>query len=48
VRLDRVAELRALSNRDCLLRLREGTPLRASRTCVDALRAALLAAGPGA
>ncbi|MBD8882172.1 response regulator transcription factor [Rhodanobacter sp. 7MK24] len=41
VRLDRVAELQALSNRDCLLRLRDGTPLRASRTYVDALRAAL-------
>ena len=47
VRLDRVAEVRALSNRDCLLRLRDGTPLRASRTYVDALRAALLAACPG-
>lgn len=43
VRLDRVAELQALSNRDHLLRLRDGTPLRASRTYVDALRAALLA-----
>jgi len=45
VRLDRVAELQALSNRDSLLRLHDGTPLRASRTYVDALRAALLAAG---
>lgn len=45
VRLDRVAELQALSNRDSLLRLRDGTPLRASRTYVDALRAALLAVG---
>jgi two-component system LytT family response regulator len=41
VRLDRVAELEALSNRDCLLRLRNGTPLRASRTYVEQLRAAL-------
>jgi two-component system LytT family response regulator len=43
VRIDRVAELEALSNRDCLLRLRDGTPLRASRTYVDALRVALAA-----
>lgn len=48
VRLDRVAELQALSNRDSLLRLRDGTPLRASRTYVDALRAALLAGAPPA
>jgi two-component system, LytTR family, response regulator len=41
VRIDRVAELEALSNRDCLLRLKDGTPLRASRTYVDPLRAAL-------
>lgn len=43
VRIDRIAELEALSNRDCLLRLRDGTPLRASRTYVDTLRAALAA-----
>lgn len=48
VRLDCVAELQALSNRDSLLRLHDGTPLRASRTYADALRAALLAACPGA
>jgi len=48
VRLDRVAELQALSNRDSLLRLHDGTPLRASRTYVDALRAALLAGAPPA
>ncbi|MBV8156109.1 MAG: response regulator transcription factor, partial [Dyella sp.] len=36
--VDRVAELVALSNRDCLLRLKDGTPLRASRTYVDSLR----------
>lgn len=46
VRLDRVAEMQPLSNRDHLLRLRDGTVLRASRTYVDALRAALLASGP--
>ena len=40
VRVDRIAELEALSNRDCLLRLKNGTPLRASRTYVDQLRAA--------
>ena len=45
VRLDRVAEMQALSNRDHLLRLRGGTVLRASRTYVDALRAALRASG---
>ena len=43
VRLDRVAELEALSNRDCLIRLRDGTPLRASRTYVDQLHAAFAA-----
>ena len=43
VRIDRIAELEALSNRDCLLRLRDGTPLRASRTYVDQLHAALAA-----
>ena len=41
VRLDRVAEMQPLSNRDHLLRLRDGTVLRASRTYVDVLRAAL-------
>lgn len=45
VRLDRVAEMQALSNRDHLLRLHDGTVLRASRTYVDALRAALLGHG---
>ena len=41
VRVDRIVEMEALSNRDSLLRLRDGTPLRASRTYGDALRAAL-------
>ena len=41
VRIDRVAEMQALSNRDALLRLHDGTLLRASRTYVDALRACL-------
>lgn len=34
VRLDLVAEMQALSNRDALIRLREGTPLRVSRTYI--------------
>lgn len=38
VRIDCVAELRALSNRDALLRLRDGTPVRASRTYIEPLR----------
>lgn len=37
VRIDRVAELQPLSNRDALLRLRDGTPLRASRTYIGPL-----------
>jgi len=41
VRLERVAELEVLPNRDCMLRLKDGTPLRASRTYIDQLRAAL-------
>lgn len=39
--IDRIAEMQALSNRDSLLRLRDGTPLRASRTYVEALHDAL-------
>ena len=41
VRLDCVAELQPLSNKDALLRLHNGVPLRVSRTYVDALRAQL-------
>lgn len=41
VRVARVAEIQALPNRDCLLRLHNGTPLRGSRTYGDALHAAL-------
>ena len=41
VRIDQVSELRALTNRDALLRLRDGTPVRASRTYVEALVQAL-------
>lgn len=41
VRLDRIAEMQALANRDCLLRLKDGTPLRVSRSYSDRLQAAL-------
>jgi two-component system LytT family response regulator len=41
VRLDVIAELRALTNRDAMLRLRDGTLLRASRTYMPALTQAL-------
>jgi two-component system LytT family response regulator len=41
VRLDTIAELRALTNRDALLRLRDGSLLRASRTYMPALTDAL-------
>jgi len=41
VRIDMVAELRALTNRDALLRLRDGTLVRASRTYMPALQEAL-------
>jgi len=41
VRLDQIAELRSLTNRDALLRLRDGSLLRASRTYMPALADAL-------
>ncbi|MDO8311051.1 MAG: LytTR family DNA-binding domain-containing protein [Sideroxyarcus sp.] len=41
VRIDQVAELRSLTNRDALLRLNDGTPLRASRTYIAPLIEAL-------
>lgn len=37
VRADCVAELQPLANRDAVLRLRDGTPVRASRTHVESL-----------
>ncbi|MBL8300645.1 MAG: response regulator transcription factor [Rhodanobacteraceae bacterium] len=37
VRLDRIAELQPTTNRDAMLRLHDGTPLRVSRTYVDVL-----------
>lgn len=45
VRLDQVAELQPLTNRDALLRLHDGTPLRVSRSYIDSLLSALHAAG---
>ena len=41
VRLDHVAELQPLTNRDAVLRLHDGTPVRVSRTYIDALLVAL-------
>lgn len=41
VRLDMIAELHSLTNRDALLRLRDGSVLRASRTYMPALAEAL-------
>ncbi|MGA7440471.1 MAG: LytTR family DNA-binding domain-containing protein [Luteibacter sp.] len=41
VRIDQVVELLPRPNRDAVLRLRDGTTLRASRTYIDALMAAL-------
>ncbi len=41
VRIEQVAELRALTNRDALLRLHDGTPVRASRTYIAPLIEAL-------
>jgi two-component system LytT family response regulator len=46
VRLDMVSELRALTNRDALLRLRDGSLLRASRTYTPALMAAIAGRTP--
>ena len=41
VRIDAVAEVQPLSNRDAMLRLHDGTPLRASRSWVPMLMARL-------
>ena len=43
--LDQVAEIQPLSNRDAMLRLHDGTPVRVSRTYTDALLQALHARG---
>ncbi|RDZ27259.1 LytR/AlgR family response regulator transcription factor [Lysobacter silvisoli] len=45
VRADQVVELRQLINRDAVLRLRDGTPLRVSRTYIDRLTAVLRECG---
>ncbi|TQM16825.1 LytTR family two component transcriptional regulator [Pseudoxanthomonas sp. 3HH-4] len=45
VRLDQVGELQPLTNRDAVLRLHDGTPVRVSRTYIDALLSALHAGG---
>lgn len=45
VRADRVAEFQPLTNRDAMLRLHDGTPVRVSRTYIDALLSALHATG---
>ena len=47
VRVAMIDELQPLANRDALLRLRNGTPVRASRTYMDALLARLRWADPG-
>jgi two-component system LytT family response regulator len=41
VRISELSEMRSLSNQDALLRLQDGTPLRASRTYIRQLRALL-------
>ena len=41
MRLDQVAEIQPLTNRDAVLRLHDGTPVRVSRTYIDALLSAL-------
>lgn len=46
VRIDQIAEMVALSNRDAMLRLRDGTPVRASRTYIEQLSQALKLARP--
>lgn len=45
IQLDQVAELQPLTNRDAMLRLQDGTPLRVSRTYIDALLTRLRDAG---
>lgn len=41
VRIDQIEEMHALANRDAMLRLRGGTPVRASRTYIEQLSQAL-------
>jgi len=41
VRMDRISEMQALANRDCLIRLKDGTTLRVSRSYSERLQEAL-------
>ncbi|HSX62068.1 MAG TPA: LytTR family DNA-binding domain-containing protein [Tahibacter sp.] len=45
VNVHRIAEMQPMTNRDAMLRLHEGTPVRVSRTYVDALLEALRTTG---
>jgi len=45
VRVSRVAQVQALTNRDAMIRLTDGTALRVSRTYTQALRQALFQSG---
>ncbi|MFC4528152.1 response regulator transcription factor [Dyella halodurans] len=45
VRVSRVAQIQALTNRDAMIRLTDGTALRVSRTYTQALRQALFQSG---
>ncbi|GAB2546869.1 LytR/AlgR family response regulator transcription factor [Rhodanobacter koreensis] len=47
VRINRIAEIQALTNRDSLLKLLDGTVLRVSRTYSESLRHALFERGTG-
>ena len=47
VRVSQVAEVQALTNRDAMLRLADGTALRVSRTYTQALKDALFRSGRG-
>jgi len=47
VRINRIAEIQALTNRDSLLKLMDGTVLRVSRTYSESLRRALFERGLG-
>ncbi|HYK36353.1 LytR/AlgR family response regulator transcription factor [Alloacidobacterium sp.] len=41
VRMDQISEMQALANRDCLIRLKDGTTLRVSRSYSERLQEAL-------
>lgn len=46
VRIEAIEELQPLANRDAILRLRDGTPVRASRTYIDPLLRQLAGGDP--